>query len=621
MVADKSCTATFTLDSHTLTLTAAGNGTGSFNIADVTTHDYGTRVTVSATAGTGSHFVAWTGTNLAECEIGEVSMVADKSCTATFALDTHILTLVKTVTNDDGGDKAPDDWTLSAIRSSGEGDATRDISTLGGSGVFETVFANTGYDLSESTGSGYTAGRWSCDGGSLSVSTITLTEGDTEVTCTINNDDIAPTLMLVKTVTNDDGGVAQPDDFNLTVGGTPVLSGETNSFLANTPLAISEDLLAVSGYEFVSITGPGCPTNLGGTITLAPGDVVTCTINNDDIAPINTAVARMTGGGSFFYGADTRVTHGFQLRCDKSLPNRLQVNWGKGESFHLTSLLEANCYEDSGGYVFEGVGMGRCNGGNEVTFDFTFSDYGEPGTLDFAALQILCRDWTDNITSLELGILSHKPLHRGNHQVHNWGITGRTDADETASEEVTSDSSGSSDGSGDGSSTDSGSAGDFGISSGSADGSGSGNDSGTNSDSADSSGTSSGSVDSSGSAGGPSGNSQQSTEAPASQQSWWARYLAEMQAAASDSQQAQATDEVQPQFTAWTWGYEDDSEGELQPPGASVTTTGTGFRGGSGFSAGSESGTDSESSPAASPSNEEAKLTWWQRYLLKKQSK
>jgi hypothetical protein len=105
------------------------------------------------------------------------------------------LKLVKTVTNEDGGSKAPDDWTLSA--GAPAPDNGRNFSNAGGSGVFETVFANAGYDLSETTAAGYTAGSWSCDGGGLVGSTITLDEGETGVTCTINNDDIAPTLKLV----------------------------------------------------------------------------------------------------------------------------------------------------------------------------------------------------------------------------------------------------------------------------------------------------------------------------------------------------------------------------------------------------------------------------------------
>ncbi|HJU44254.1 MAG TPA: Calx-beta domain-containing protein, partial [Vicinamibacterales bacterium] len=113
--------------------------------------------------------------------------------------------------------------------------------------------------------------------------TITLLPGDTK-TCTITNDDIAPTLTVVKTVINDDGGQANPNDFQLTVGGNPVSSGVATTLTANTPYAINETSLP--NYVFVSIGGhASCPSVLGGTISLPVGADITCTITNNDVAP------------------------------------------------------------------------------------------------------------------------------------------------------------------------------------------------------------------------------------------------------------------------------------------------------------------------------------------------
>ncbi|MCL4295825.1 MAG: S8 family serine peptidase [Anaerolineae bacterium] len=210
-----------------------------------------------------------------------------KTCTITNDDVAPTLKLVKVVTNDNGGNAVADDWTLSATASAPfDG---RNFSNAGGSGVFETVFANQGYDLTETTVPGYTAGSWSCDGGTLVGSTVTLAEGETGVTCTITNDDSAPTLTLIKNVINDNGGNAQPDDFNLTIGGNAALSGVAYPLSANTPYAIDETQL--SGYTFVEITGdPECPAVLGGTVTLDEGENVTCTITNDDVAPTLTLV-------------------------------------------------------------------------------------------------------------------------------------------------------------------------------------------------------------------------------------------------------------------------------------------------------------------------------------------
>jgi hypothetical protein len=209
------------------------------------------------------------------------------TCTITNNDVAPTLKLVKVVDNGDGGNAVADDWTLSADAAAPF--SGRNFSNAGGSGALETVFANAGYDLSETTVAGYTAGNWSCDGGALVGSTVTLNEGETGVTCTITNNDVAPTLTLVKVVINDDGGNAQPDDFSLTIGGNAALSGVAYTLSANTPYAINETL--VSGYTFVDITGdPKCPAVLDGTVTLDEGESVTCTITNDDVAPSLTLI-------------------------------------------------------------------------------------------------------------------------------------------------------------------------------------------------------------------------------------------------------------------------------------------------------------------------------------------
>ena len=89
-------------------------------------------------------------------------------------------------------------------------------------------------------------------------------------------------LTIIKDPTNDSGGTALPDDFELTVNGEAVTSGDPNNFDANTDLVLGETL--VDGYEFVEITGdPECPEALGDTFKLRLGADVTCTIVNDDV--------------------------------------------------------------------------------------------------------------------------------------------------------------------------------------------------------------------------------------------------------------------------------------------------------------------------------------------------
>lgn len=209
------------------------------------------------------------------------------------------LRLVKQVINNDGGIASPDDWTLTAdgpVVVQGSGQATA------------TVPAGA-YDLSESGPSGYVAGAWECTGGLQAGSTITVPlAGD--VTCTIRNDDIAPSLTVIKVVATGD---AQPDDFALTVDGEPVLSGVAVAVDANVSHTVSESL--VTGYVQ---TGFACidddsQEQVEHPVTMESGGSVTCTITNNELGSITVVKQALPGGGEFSFTldpGDTQVVSG-----------------------------------------------------------------------------------------------------------------------------------------------------------------------------------------------------------------------------------------------------------------------------------------------------------------------
>jgi hypothetical protein len=156
---------------------------------------------------------------------------------------------------------------------------------------------------------------------------------------------------------------------------------------------------------------------------------------------------RMTGGGSVFtvasdFGLDsngmplapgTRITHGFEIHCDpNNTPNRIEVNWGGGQNFHLDNLDQIICYDDPAISptppnamcdTFIGEGHGKFNGVDGATIWFTFTDAGEPGSSDTAAY--LIKDAGGN-TVLSVGqqpaaithALAAPTLQFGNQQSH-----------------------------------------------------------------------------------------------------------------------------------------------------------------------------------------------------------
>lgn len=194
--------------------------------------------------------------------------------------DATTLVLVKEVTNDDGGDAQASAWTLAATGPSSFSGNGPNVTSPGN-------FLPGSYNLSESGGpEGYTSGAWECVGGTQDdADSITLGSGET-ATCTITNDDEAPSLTLVKEVTNNDGGTELPSAWTLTATGPASFSGSGPS--------VSSGLGFKAGSYDLSESGPGgysasvwvCSggtQNDADTITLGPGETASCTITNDDI--------------------------------------------------------------------------------------------------------------------------------------------------------------------------------------------------------------------------------------------------------------------------------------------------------------------------------------------------
>ncbi len=197
---------------------------------------------------------------------------------------TATLTLVKNVTNDNGGNASSTDWTLSA-------DGPSNISGTSGNASVTNVTVSPGsYDLSESGGpSGYTPSNWVCSGGSqVDGDTVTLADDDT-ATCTITNNDNAATsttgtLVVKKVVVNDNGGSAATSSFSFQVNGTSTTAfeadGENDLVVAAGTYSVTE--VAASGYT-------PAYDNCSNVVVPADG-TATCTITNND-----DAVAPTTG--------------------------------------------------------------------------------------------------------------------------------------------------------------------------------------------------------------------------------------------------------------------------------------------------------------------------------------
>lgn len=137
---------------------------------------------------------------------------------------------------------------------------------------------------------------------------VTLTNNNRDIVCTITNTRKSGSVTLVKSVSNNNGGTLDVNSFGLSINGSPVTSGQTVTGLpAGSSVAINET--GAPGYVFASISGDGCPAQLGGPVTVVAGQNITCTITNVDVAPQLTVIKHVaTAFGSNEVASDFDIT-------------------------------------------------------------------------------------------------------------------------------------------------------------------------------------------------------------------------------------------------------------------------------------------------------------------------
>ncbi|TNF08292.1 MAG: hypothetical protein EP323_01675, partial [Gammaproteobacteria bacterium] len=207
----------------------------------------------------------------------------------------------------------------------GEADPTN---TLGDGEYFEiTDLAVGDYNVSEDhpLPTGWTLDDIQCvndsagaEGTDDGATGVDISLGTEKITCTFYNIK-PPKLTLVKRVVNDNGGTATVNDFNVgsnagsfSFGGGVSDGTNTLKYTSNT-LTLDEGSYSlvesdVAGYSEGTWSCDGgtglVNTFSAGSITLANGDDVTCTITNDDIAPKLKLVKNVTNdnGGTAVVG-------------------------------------------------------------------------------------------------------------------------------------------------------------------------------------------------------------------------------------------------------------------------------------------------------------------------------
>ena len=147
-------------------------------------------------------------------------------------------------------------------------------------GTTVTINANAAYSVGESGPSGY------AETDSADCSSVTGFAPGSDVTCTITNNDVAPTLTVIKHVVNDNGGTATAGQWTMSVA--PYGFSFPGAESPGTSVSINAGAYSVSESGGPSGYTASSSAQCSGTAVV--GGSYTCTITNDDQAATLTVI-------------------------------------------------------------------------------------------------------------------------------------------------------------------------------------------------------------------------------------------------------------------------------------------------------------------------------------------
>jgi hypothetical protein len=326
-------------------------------------------------------------TDYDNCDDVAVANGETETCTITNDDIAPSLTLDKVTAYTHGGTAPESSWTLSADGG--------DAGTLSGPGaegstdvVSDETFQAGTYALSESAApTGYINGEsYSCvlnGGDAVSSNSITLGIGDSAV-CTITNTDLPGTLIIQKTVINDNSGIATAGDFSFSVdGGESAAFNETDDDDDN-PLTGENTVSVDAGdYTVAEDSAAGYSTTPGDdcTGTIANGETKTCTITNDDLPPGTgtlTIVANSTGGdGTFSFSVTGPTSTSTSVTTSGGVATSSDMVVEEGTSYGITAsapnwtFTGASCSDGSSTGGLDNVSGIVINPDDHVTCTFS----------------------------------------------------------------------------------------------------------------------------------------------------------------------------------------------------------------------------------------------------------
>ncbi len=255
MSGDQSVTATFTLITHTLTISKTGSGSGSVASSPagincgatcVASFNEGAVVTLTATPAAGSAFTGWSGGGCSGTGTCQVTMSADRSVTATFTV-THTLTVTKSGTGSGSVSSSPAGIDCGATCSTSFNEGT--VVTLTATPAAGSTF--TGWSGAGCSGTG--------------TCTVTMS-GDQSVTATFT---VITHALSVANAGAGSGSVASSP--------AGISCGATCAASFNEGTVVTLTATAAAGSAFTGWSGAGCSGTGTCTVTMSGDQSVTAT--------------------------------------------------------------------------------------------------------------------------------------------------------------------------------------------------------------------------------------------------------------------------------------------------------------------------------------------------------
>jgi hypothetical protein len=249
---------------------------------------------------------------------GTIALGQEKICTITNTAQAPGLTVIKKVINNNGGTATADSFTLTAANQSYTGNPTTPTSDGTKTDPYVVQGIQAGQvTISETAKDGYALTNIVCKEGEKTVASnsnqtslqLNLALGQ-NVVCTLTNNDIAPSLTLVKKLGETYGSNAKKSDWTLTATGTvqqPTnLSGETGTAGATSGSGFKADTYTLGEQGPSGFVGVWeCVNNATNAktsdityVTIALGQSYTCTVTNTAIQPKITVIKQVDNGNT-----------------------------------------------------------------------------------------------------------------------------------------------------------------------------------------------------------------------------------------------------------------------------------------------------------------------------------